>query len=178
MRHTPEIHDLTQEAFYRPISENPLSVSELLETIKARDAALLAALQRHPFPGNVRELEFMVEDAICRTRGPRLTVKQFQIAIIHHRPSQPSGADAVYGRQVIEVLSAKLTERFGRGFSAPTLWNFRQFYSVLNENKQIFASKYLQFLPSEQELKLEIEKERRVIEAALEERKDSERVVF
>ena len=39
-------------------------------------------------------------------------------------------------------------------------------YSVLNENKQIFASKYLQFLPSEQELKREIEKERKMIEAA------------
>lgn len=44
-------------------------------------------------------------------------------------------------------------------------------YSVLNESKQIFASKYLQFLPSEQELQLEIEKERRMIEASLEERK-------
>lgn len=47
-------------------------------------------------------------------------------------------------------------------------------YSVLNESKQIFASKYLQFLPSEQELSLEIEKERRVIEAVLEERKEAE----
>ena len=45
-------------------------------------------------------------------------------------------------------------------------------YSVLNEGRQIFASKYLQFLPSEQELKLEIEKERRAIEAALDERKE------
>ncbi len=41
-------------------------------------------------------------------------------------------------------------------------------YSVLKEFKQIFASKYLQFLPSEQELKLEVEKERRIIEAAME----------
>ena len=38
-------------------------------------------------------------------------------------------------------------------------------YSVLNESEQIFASKYLKFLPSEDELKLEIEKERRLIEA-------------
>ncbi|MCD6526169.1 MAG: DUF1016 family protein [Desulfuromonas sp.] len=44
-------------------------------------------------------------------------------------------------------------------------------YSVLNENKQIFASKYLQFLPSERELKLEIEKERKLIEATIEEHK-------
>lgn len=40
-------------------------------------------------------------------------------------------------------------------------------YSVLSEGHQIFASKYLQFLPSEQELKLEIEKERRLLEVAL-----------
>ena len=42
-------------------------------------------------------------------------------------------------------------------------------YSVLSEGQQIFASKYLQYLPSEQELRLEIEKERRLIEAAMKE---------
>ena len=40
-------------------------------------------------------------------------------------------------------------------------------YSVLSEGKQIFASKYLKFLPSEEELMLEIEKERNLIETAL-----------
>jgi predicted nuclease of restriction endonuclease-like (RecB) superfamily len=43
-------------------------------------------------------------------------------------------------------------------------------YSVLSEGRQIFASKYLQFLPSEQELMLEIAKERKQIEAALTEK--------
>jgi hypothetical protein len=41
-------------------------------------------------------------------------------------------------------------------------------YSVLSEGQRIFASKYLQFLPSEQELIVEIEKERKLIEAAIE----------
>ncbi|MBI5141306.1 MAG: DUF1016 domain-containing protein [Nitrospirae bacterium] len=45
-------------------------------------------------------------------------------------------------------------------------------YSVLSEGRQIFASKYLQFLPSEQDLRLEIEKERQLIETAIEERKE------
>ncbi len=45
VRHTPELHDLIQEAFYRPISENPLSVSELLETIQTRHAAVAQALE-------------------------------------------------------------------------------------------------------------------------------------
>lgn len=40
-------------------------------------------------------------------------------------------------------------------------------YSVLNEGKQIFASKYLQYLPSESELQEEIAKERVAIESAL-----------
>jgi predicted nuclease of restriction endonuclease-like (RecB) superfamily len=43
-------------------------------------------------------------------------------------------------------------------------------YSILNENKQIFASKYLPNLPTEEQLRLEIEKERRLIESALEDR--------
>jgi hypothetical protein len=45
-------------------------------------------------------------------------------------------------------------------------------YSVLSESRQIFASKYLPFLPTEQELRLELEKERRLIEAAIEEKRD------
>jgi predicted nuclease of restriction endonuclease-like (RecB) superfamily len=43
-------------------------------------------------------------------------------------------------------------------------------YSVLSEGKQIFASKYLQFLPTEEQLKIEIEKERRLIERQLQEK--------
>ena len=42
-------------------------------------------------------------------------------------------------------------------------------YSVLNESKQIFASKYLNYLPSEHALKIEIEKERALIETRMEE---------
>ena len=43
-------------------------------------------------------------------------------------------------------------------------------YSVLHESKQIFASKYLKFLPTEEELRFEIEKERRLIEGQLAEK--------
>jgi predicted nuclease of restriction endonuclease-like (RecB) superfamily len=46
-------------------------------------------------------------------------------------------------------------------------------YSVLNDRKQIFASKYMLFLPTEEQLSMEIEKERRLIENYLEERNDA-----
>ena len=45
-------------------------------------------------------------------------------------------------------------------------------YSVLNENRQLFASKYLQFLPSEEQLRIELEKEQRLIETARIERRE------
>ena len=37
-------------------------------------------------------------------------------------------------------------------------------YSVLNDNKQLFASKYMLYLPTEEELQRELERERRLIE--------------
>ncbi len=37
-------------------------------------------------------------------------------------------------------------------------------YSVLNESKQLFASKYMPYLPTEEELERELERERRLIE--------------
>ena len=37
---------------------------------------------------------------------------------------------AEYGKQVIENLSERLTHKYGKGFSAPTLWKFRQFYQT------------------------------------------------
>lgn len=36
-------------------------------------------------------------------------------------------------------------------------------YSVLSESKQLFASKYLPYLPSEEELEAEIEREKNVL---------------
>lgn len=38
-------------------------------------------------------------------------------------------------------------------------------YSVLNESKQLFAAKYVTYLPSEEELRRELQRERRLIEA-------------
>lgn len=41
-------------------------------------------------------------------------------------------------------------------------------YSVLNENKQLFANKYLPYLPTEEELVAEIEREKQIIKQNLE----------
>ena len=47
-------------------------------------------------------------------------------------------------------------------------------YSILHENKQLFASKYLLYLPSEEELKTEIERERKILDEKCAEDADSQ----
>lgn len=46
---------------------------------------------------------------------------------------------AEYGKQVIEELSKRLTERYGKGFSSPTLWKYRQFYHVFPDRVTILS---------------------------------------
>ncbi|MCK5525806.1 MAG: DUF1016 family protein, partial [Candidatus Latescibacteria bacterium] len=46
-------------------------------------------------------------------------------------------------------------------------------YSVLEENRSLFASKYQLYLPDERELKAELERERRLIEMEMEKKKES-----
>jgi len=44
---------------------------------------------------------------------------------------------AEYGKRVVEELSARLTERYGKGFSSQVLWSFRQFYLVYSDRDAI-----------------------------------------
>jgi predicted nuclease of restriction endonuclease-like (RecB) superfamily len=48
-------------------------------------------------------------------------------------------------------------------------------YSVLKDNAQLFASRYMLYLPTEEELKRELERERRAIEVMLENKKEKTR---
>jgi len=89
---------------------------------------------------------------------------------------------AEYGKQIIGDLSARLKSCFGRGFSTTNLRYFRTFYTVyadrlpeirqigsgvLDDLDQAVEAAYVLYLPTEEELRLEIERERRLIETAL-----------
>jgi len=50
---------------------------------------------------------------------------------------QEGSARAAYGRQVLESLSSKLRQRYGRGFSVANLWLFRQFYQAYPNRRPI-----------------------------------------
>jgi len=74
----------------------PLLAQHFLERIAAEQgrspptlsAEALAALLRHPFPGNVRELENLLERALTLGEGPELQAADLQL-----RPGAPAAAD-------------------------------------------------------------------------------------
>ena len=53
--------------------------------------------------------------------------------IVQHEQQGKRRAD--YGQKLLQNLSVRLTERFGKGFSYPNLKRFRQFYQKYSENK-------------------------------------------
>ena len=46
---------------------------------------------------------------------------------------------AEYGEKIVDDLSARLTERYGKGFSAQTLWKFRLFYQAYADRISILS---------------------------------------
>ena len=55
--------------------------------------------------------------------------------IVQHEQHGKRRAD--YGQKLLQNLSTRLTERFGKGFSYPNLKRFRQFYQEYSEKKAI-----------------------------------------
>ena len=54
---------------------------------------------------------------------------------------------AEYGKEVINTLSQQLTERYGKGYSAQTLWNFRQFYLTYPDRLEILSPSGRELIP-------------------------------
>ena len=44
---------------------------------------------------------------------------------------------AAYGKSIVADLSVRLTQRYGKGFSATNLWYFRQFYLAFESRQHI-----------------------------------------
>ena len=93
---------------------------------------------------------------------------------------------ASYGDAVLDKLSCKLTNEFGKGFSKRNLERMRKFYiwfpiativslqlswshyleliKIEEENKTIFSSEYKLHMPTEQELITVVEEEKKFFE--------------
>jgi formate hydrogenlyase transcriptional activator len=62
---------------------------QLGKTIDAIPAETMSALTRYPWPGNIRELQNVIERAVILTSGPVLTVRSEDLRLPSHAPESP-----------------------------------------------------------------------------------------
>ncbi|MGZ5031160.1 MAG: sigma-54-dependent transcriptional regulator [Methylobacter sp.] len=107
-----------QDLYYRinvidlhvpPLRERPGDISVLVDHILAKltgvgeqdrpslSASALTALQRYPFPGNVRELENILERALALYEGNTIESNDLNLPVDAHNTAKPSEYDPVLG---------------------------------------------------------------------------------
>jgi hypothetical protein len=74
---------------------------------------------------------------VVRTVNTNMVVAYWLIGREIVQEVQDGAERAEYGKQVVEDLSARLTERYGKGFSVTNIWYFKQFYLAFQNRLQI-----------------------------------------
>jgi DNA-binding NtrC family response regulator len=69
------------------------AAERLARPVPALSDGAFAALRRHPFPGNVRELRNVLERALVRCRGPVLDAAHLDLGPRPPAPSSPAAAE-------------------------------------------------------------------------------------
>jgi predicted nuclease of restriction endonuclease-like (RecB) superfamily len=100
----------------------PAKKTPLTETTKAPSAAYVAVR------GSIVELVSSARVAAARSVNALMTASYWEIGRRIIEAEQKGKRRAGYGEQLIELLSADLTNEFGRGFSRQNLQQMRQFY--------------------------------------------------
>ncbi len=87
---------------------------------------------------------------VVRSVNSNMVVAYWRIGCEIVREIQGGKERAEYGKQIVKALSAKLTQRYGEGFSTTNLWYFRQFYlAFADRSPEILHKPCGEFNPAE-----------------------------
>lgn len=77
---------------------------------------------------HIRDVLLAARTQVRQTVNTAMVQTYWQVGRLIVEGEQGGEKRAAYGKQVLPELAKRLTEEFGSGFSAPSLWNYRQFY--------------------------------------------------
>ena len=83
---------------------------------------------RHKFYESVAEVLRVARSNVYRAVNFAMVEAYWHVGRMIVEEEQQGKERAEYGAFLIKNLSINLTEEFGKGFTEPNLWNFRQFY--------------------------------------------------
>jgi len=72
---------------------------------------------------------------VVRTVNSQMVLAYWHIGCLIVEEEQKGENRAEYGQRIIEGLSRRLTEKYGKGFSTTNLWDFRRFYMVYADRR-------------------------------------------
>jgi hypothetical protein len=76
----------------------------------------------------IREVLIQARNRALRAVNTEMVACYWQIGQLIVEEEQRGETRAEYGKQLIEELSARLKNEFGKGFDKSNLWNMRAFY--------------------------------------------------
>ncbi len=76
----------------------------------------------------IRDILFAARTQVRQTVNTTMVQAYWQIGRLIVEDEQGGEKRAEYGKRVLPELAKRLSAEFGKGFSAPSLWNYRQFY--------------------------------------------------
>ena len=77
---------------------------------------------------SIRDVLLSAKAQVRRTVNDAMVQAYWQVGRLIVEGEQGGEKRAEYGKRVLPELAKRLTLEFGKGFSAPSLWNYRQFY--------------------------------------------------
>lgn len=77
---------------------------------------------------DIRDILLSARKQVRQTVNTTMVQAYWQIGRLIVEDEQGGEKRAEYGKRVLPELAKRLSTEFGRGFSAQSLWNFRQFY--------------------------------------------------
>ncbi|NGZ28563.1 MAG: DUF1016 domain-containing protein, partial [Magnetococcales bacterium] len=81
---------------------------------------------------SIRSILVAARTQVRQTVNSAMVQAYWQIGRLIVENEQGGLARAEYGKRILEDLSRRLTEEFGKGFSVHNLRNFRQFYLIFS----------------------------------------------
>lgn len=101
------------------------------------------------FYNKISELLRNARKTVVQTVNKTMVYTYFEIGRIIVEEEQKGKSRAEYGKQIIQELSQKLTDEFGKGFSIRNLEQMRRFYITYGKQKLDINNKKTQTLSAE-----------------------------
>jgi formate hydrogenlyase transcriptional activator len=99
------------------------SARKVGKAVRGIERAAMAALCAYPWPGNIRELQNVVERAVILARGSVLELSDFELPGLGSEPRRPAdgGAPADERKQIEDALAASRGRVYGPDGAAEAL---------------------------------------------------------